>query len=182
MSSASEIKIVSPAPWHAVIEAGKNRPFLRRALVMQKRTSDTIAYLDRDDQLLAVAMLLARRSRRIEFALALDRAALPHMRTLIRIAHLTLSQMLDAGLVVFCRINPFNKAGQRMARLVGFRPARLKDTSVWIFDGEQHGQSFRRQEQRSAKRGGEIPPVTADRQRSTTGSAAGAGTGHDNHA
>lgn len=145
MSSKSEISIVSPAPWHAVIEAGKDRPYLRRALIRQRRMSDTIAYFGPGDQVLALAMLLSWRKRRIEFALSLNRAALPYIRQLIRIAHLTLSQMRDAGLLIFCRVNPLNKAGQRMARLVGFRPARLKDTSIWIFDGETNGLDFRRQ-------------------------------------
>ncbi|YBV97537.1 hypothetical protein M1D80_11850 [Phyllobacteriaceae bacterium JZ32] len=135
MSSRSKVRAVSPAPFAALLEAGGARSYLRRALIAQRLKTESIAFYGSDDELLAIGMLYAWRRRRVELALSIRRAALPHMRQLIRTAHLTLSQMADAGILVFCRVNPMNRAGQRMAVLVGFRPGRLKDPAIWVWRG-----------------------------------------------
>lgn len=135
MCSRSEIVSVSPAPYSAMLEAGRNSAYLRRVLQLQRRKCQTIAYYDGAGELLAIAMLYAWRAKRVELAMSIQRASRPHMMQLVKTAHLTLARIVDAGILVFARVHPMNRAGQRMARLCGFRRAKLKDQAIWIRSG-----------------------------------------------
>lgn len=116
-----------------MIDAGSHRAYARRVLQLQRRKCQTIAYYGASGELLAIAMMYPWRARRVELAMSIQRAAVPHMLQLVKTAQLTLSQIADAGILVFARIHPLNRAGQRMARLCGFRRAKLNDQSIWIW-------------------------------------------------
>ncbi|TGP93834.1 MULTISPECIES: hypothetical protein [unclassified Mesorhizobium] len=94
----------------------------------------------RGEECLAVAYFGRHGWRRREFALSIAPEAAPHMRKLVRIAQLTLFAMAETHLIV-ANVHPANLAGQRMAALVGFRAARLKQPGVWVLRKERHGQS-----------------------------------------
>lgn len=117
-------------------------PRYRRVVLQQIRNDQSIAVW-RGDQCLALAMFRRDGWRRIEMALAIAPAAARHMRFLVRATQLTLRPMAETSLIV-AAIHPDNDRGQRMARLVGFRPARLKSPFLWVFrkgcdDGQHAG-------------------------------------------
>lgn len=130
------IKIVSPAPRTAIIEAanGQSRNRLRRLLHQYEKTQ-SIAYY-RNGGLLAVAMMFEWRARRVELAMMFTSEARQFMLPLIRIAHLTLSKIFDNRIVVFAHVSPENNAARRMARLAGFRQSRLKQKSIMVWNGD----------------------------------------------
>lgn len=97
---------------------------------------DTVG-IYRGQDCLAVAYLGRHGWRRREFALSIAPEAAPHMRKLVRIAQLTLFAMAETHLIV-ANVQPANLAGQRMAALVGFRAARLKQAGVWVLRKERH--------------------------------------------
>lgn len=122
----------SPAAWPDVLEIAGRSGFFRRALILQRAKCDTIAF-HAGGTLLAVAMLYRMRARRVEMALAIAPAAAAHMRALIRQAQLTLAVIAQTGVLVFARIDEANAQGQRMARLTGFRPGRMRDGTIWLW-------------------------------------------------
>lgn len=104
--------------------------------MLQGRTFPTTA-IYRGDQVLAVAFFRVQSCKRLEFALAIHRDAKPHMRALVRLAHLTLSRLAETHLV-FANVDPRNSAGRRMAQLTGFDPSRA-GPKIWIFGRNRHG-------------------------------------------
>lgn len=160
-------RIVSPAPRTAGLSLAGVHPRVRRMVLSQIRTVDSVA-IYRGDEAIAVAMFCRHGCRRIEMALALHPDSHRWMRRLVRIAQLTLWGMAETRLIV-ANIKPGHGAGERMAMLVGFRRARLKQLGVWVFRrGEDEFAIWRRQ-QGSEEAGGTEPPAAGDRQRSAAG-------------
>jgi hypothetical protein len=107
-------------------------------VLRQVRDVDSAAvYLG--DQPMAAVFFGRHGWRRIEMALAIAPEARAHMKRLVRMAQLTLLPMADASLVV-ANVHPANRAGQRMAALVGFRPARLRSPGLWVLRKDEHEQ------------------------------------------
>ncbi len=117
--------------------------WLRKATLAQAFNSQTAAVVAPDGRTLAVGFFRPGRAREMRFALAIRPEAAGHMRQLIRLAHLTLAKIADTGLIVTTEIHPDNSAGQRMARLTGFRPGRPGTAkTLWVW--RQHGTDLRR--------------------------------------
>jgi hypothetical protein len=127
----SEWRIVSPAPASATLELAGRSARVRRLVLAQVRTRES-ACIMRGDQPMLVAMFQRHGWRRTEVAMAISPDAAQHMRRILRMAQLTLWQMADARLIV-AHVNPVNPAGQRMAMLIGFTPARLTRPGHWVF-------------------------------------------------
>lgn len=131
MSEAGSWRIVSPAPASAALELAGPSTRIRRLVLAQLRTAETAA-LYRGDQAMAVAMFARHGWRRTEVALAISRDNARHMLRFLRMAQLTLWRMADARIIV-AHVDPANAAGQRMAMLAGFSPARLRRPGLWVF-------------------------------------------------
>lgn len=139
----TDLQIVTPARARHIRDASGNLAWVRKASIAQAFDSETIAVIGPDGACLAVGYLRPGRGRCMHFALAIRRDAAPHMRLLIRFAHLTLDRIAQTGTVVVTEIHPENRQGQRMARLAGFRRWRLGTAkSIWIW--RHHGKPFRR--------------------------------------
>jgi hypothetical protein len=130
-------RLVSPAPRSAALDLAGAIPRNRRGVLAQVRAHESVA-IYRGDDCLALVMFARHGWRRTEMALAIAPAAAPHLKRLVRMAQLTLTGMAESGVIV-ASIHPDNRAGGRMARAVGFRPARLKRKGLWIFRKERHG-------------------------------------------
>lgn len=128
---AAAWRLVSPAPREAGLQLAGARSRVRRGVLGQIRNADSTA-IYRGDELMAVAMFGRHGWRRVEMALTIGAQAAPHMRRLVRLAQLTLSRIAETHLIVVS-VHPAHFAGQRMAMLVGFRRARLKSVSLWVF-------------------------------------------------
>lgn len=149
------LRLVHPAPPSAGLETAGARAAYRRGLLMQIRKSNSMAIYN-GQEVLAVVMFRKHGWRRIEYAMAITAAAAPFMRRLIRYAQLTLAKLVQTdGRIFVAFIHPDNQAGQRMARLVGFRPARTG--AMWVFRDER---SIRRRQR---------PPGTAQAGRGAAG-------------
>jgi hypothetical protein len=142
--------LLTPAPRWAVLEVLPGWSHQRKAILFQSRTFESTA-ICLGETCHAVAMMRARSCGRVEFALVIRRSAAIHMRPLIRIAQLTLSQIAQDRLV-FARVHPANDQGQRMARLTGFVKSRA-GAEIWIWRGN-HGSNSWRREQRGGRGGG----------------------------
>lgn len=130
MSSTIELRLEEPARPSAILAVAGAQVHMRRLAMLQGRTFPTTA-IYRGDQVLAVAFFRVHSCKRLEFALAIHSAAKPHMRGLIRLAHLTLARLAETYLV-FANVHPRNSAGRRMARLTGFDPSKA-GPQFWIF-------------------------------------------------
>lgn len=159
MSSKPRWRILSPAPYPAVLELARAQVRVRRLLVGQARNAETIAVY-RDELPLAVVYLGPHGWRRTEMALSIAPAAAQHMRFLVRLAQMTLVGLADTRLIV-ASVNPANRAGQRMAVLVGFRPARTGNAR-WVF---RNGRSVHGKEPAGSAEGRRgFAPAAAGRQ------------------
>lgn len=127
----SEWRIVSPAPKTAGLELAGASSRVRRLVLDQIRHNET-AVLYRGDEPVVLVMFGRHGWRRTEMAVAFGRDAAKHMRRILRAAQLTLWRMADARIIV-ASVNPANRAGQRMAMLTGFQPARLRKPGLWVF-------------------------------------------------
>jgi len=133
--SDGNLGFVVPAPFSAVMELSGNRAYLRRAAIAQRLGNKSLACYDKSGAVLCVAMFKQWRARRIEMALMIGKKAVAHLLELVRYGQEMLSQIVLSGLMVFAHIHPLNKQGQRLARLVGFKPGAFKDRSIWIHKG-----------------------------------------------
>ena len=130
-------RIVSPCPRTAALDLAGAGARARRLVLRQVRDVDSAAvYLG--DRPMAAVFFGRHGWRRIEMALAIAPEAAKHLKRLVRMAQLTLLPMADARLVV-ANVHPANKAGERMAMLVGFRPARLATPGLWVLRKDEHG-------------------------------------------
>lgn len=147
MSSSPETtwRIVSPAPKTAGLSLAGVHPRVRRLVLAQVRTLDSVAVY-RGDEAIAVVMFARHGWRRVEMGLSLHPEAHRWMRRLVRMAQLTLFRMAETRLIV-TNIWPGHAAGERMATLVGFRRARLKQLGVWVLREDEHGRATRRRKQ-----------------------------------
>lgn len=133
-------RLVSPAPRSAVLDLAPAPARVRRLLLAQSRIAETVVVY-RDDEPIAAMMFSNRRRGRTEVAFVSRPEAASHIGRLARMAQLTLLQMAETR-VVFARVSPANRAGQRLASIVGFRPLGKR---LWIFRSDRHGISIRRQ-------------------------------------
>ncbi|CDX54559.1 hypothetical protein MPL1032_190149 [Mesorhizobium plurifarium] len=156
-----EWRLVSPASRAATLGLAGAGARVRRLVLAQVRNVETVGvYLG--DECMAVVYFGRHGWRRTEFAMSISPAAAPHMRKLVRIAQLTLFAMADTRLIV-ANVHPANRAGQRMAALVGFRAARLKQPGWWVLRKERHGQSLEPR-QGGGGRGGKAAAGTGRRE------------------
>ena len=145
-------RLVSPAPASACLRLAGPVARVRRAFLQQRREAQSVAVY-RGDDVIAVVMFARHGWRRQEMALAVARDAHVHMRRLVRMAQLTLNAMAETSLIV-AEVRPGNGAGERMAAMVGFVPARLSRPGYWIFRKGHHGGDSRRRQ-----RGGKASPA-----------------------
>lgn len=134
--------IVRPATFFDALDFAGHKAFLRRALVYQVRHSEAFV-VERGEQKLALAMFWRARAKRVEFGLSVLPEARGHMLGLCRVAHLTIGRVVQSGSMVFAKVRVGDARAQRMARLVGFVPGRMKNPEIWIF-GRCHGNPNRR--------------------------------------
>lgn len=130
-------RLVSPAPASAALQLAGPVARARRMMLAQVRQAQSVAVFH-GDQVVAIVMFARHGWRRTEMALALARDAHVHMRRLVRMAQLTLSGMAETSVIV-AAVRPGNGAGERMAAMVGFRPAKLARPGYWIFRKDGHG-------------------------------------------
>lgn len=135
-------RLVSPAPASACLQLAGPVARVRRAFLKQRREAQSVAVY-RGDAVVAIVMFGRHGWRRQEMALALARDAHLHMRRLVRMAQLTLAAMAETSLIV-AEVRPGNGAGERMAAMVGFVPARLARPGYWIFRKGGHGRDLGR--------------------------------------
>lgn len=122
-------------PTLALAFAG-GKPFLRKVLIYQTRTADSIAFIV-DGKPVALAMMQRQRAHRLELAIAFTRDAPHAMRRLLRFAQLTLARIAETGTLIFARIAPANLQAHRMAALAGFTHGGFRDPSIWIWKGKR---------------------------------------------
>ncbi|TPN57163.1 hypothetical protein [Mesorhizobium sp. B1-1-7] len=135
-------RIVSPASRAATLSLAGAGARVRRMVLAQVRSEavETVG-IYRGDDCMAVVYFGRHGWRRREMALSVAPEAARHMGRLVRIAQLTLFAMAETHLIV-ATVHPANLAGQRMAVLVGFRAARLKQPGVWVLRKERHMSSI----------------------------------------
>lgn len=100
--------------------AGDRGPMRRYATIMRQGTDEAYV-LEDDDGALALAFLFPEADGGKQFCLGIRPRARVHMRELCRAAQLILGRMAEDGPVI-CYVRPGNRSGERMARIVGFRP------------------------------------------------------------
>ena len=145
--------ILRPATFFDALDFAGHKAFLRRALVYQVRHSEAFV-VEKDGQKLALGMFWRVRARRVEFALSVLPGARENMVGLVRVAHLTIGRLVQSGSMVFAKVRTGDARAQRMARLVGFVPGRMKNPEIWIF-GRCHDNPDRRIDRQIGQEGGE---------------------------
>jgi hypothetical protein len=125
------IELREPTFSDAIAFAGA-KSFLRKVLLFQVRKTQARLVMA-DGEEVALVMFHTRRARVTEFAMVTKLAASAHMLPLTRLAHLTLSQMAEKGILVIAHVRESDTRAQRMARLVGFGPGRFLDRTIWTF-------------------------------------------------
>lgn len=101
-------------------------PVMRRNLVRVHEAGEAYILREMDEQggygpVLALAALSPDGEGRNEFNLGIRPHARVHMRELCRTAHLILTRLAQDRPII-CYVVPGNRSGERMARIVGFRP------------------------------------------------------------
>lgn len=125
---------VSPVPPTLALEFAGAKPFMRKALLVQVRMSEAMAFVC-DGRPVALVMLQRQRARRAELAICFTGEARRHMRRLMRFAQLTLRQITQTGTLVYVRISPANRQAGRMAAMTGFTHGGMKDPAIWFWKG-----------------------------------------------
>lgn len=125
---------VSPVPPSLALEFAGAKPFLRKALLYQARTTEAIAFVDAGLPV-ALVMLQRQRARRVELAISFMPRAARHMRPLMRYAQLTLRRIAQTGTLVYVRISPANRQAGRMAAMTGFSHGGMSDPAIWLWKG-----------------------------------------------
>jgi len=101
------------------------------------------------NELICISYLYPFPDQRFEFCLAISPSARPHMRQLVRFAHLTLDRLIQTGAIITARVRSGNRSGARMARLVGFVPdpdrpevwtLGVRNSNGWIVRGRKEEQ------------------------------------------
>lgn len=118
--------------WPEAIDFAGGRSFLRKVLLYQVRKAEARLVVANGEPV-ALVMFHTRRARMAEFAMVTHPAAARHMLALTRLAHLTLSQMAEKGILVIAHVRESEPRAQRMARLVGFGPGKFQDRTIWTF-------------------------------------------------
>ena len=127
---------LDPADTFTVLAFARGHGFLRRCLLWQARRAESFV-VRHEGRALALAMFMPLKKRLREFALVLAPGAEKHLIRLMRLAHLTLSAVVQNGILVKAHVRESDARARRMAGLCGFRAARLKDTSVMIWRSER---------------------------------------------
>lgn len=107
-------------------------------MIAMHQAGESVMVLE-DGAPIAAAFIVPDGTGRRELCLAIASRARVHMRELCRAAHLILSRMSEDGEVV-CYVVPENRAGVRMARIVGFRPD-PDHRYRWIFQDPREGRT-----------------------------------------
>lgn len=113
------------------------RPLLRKLLPYQARRYPSLLVMKAGDPV-AFVTFASHPRRRVEFALLVKPQAQGMMVGLVRLAHLTLCQLAQDGTRFYAHVRTTNQVARRMARLVGFRPLRFRDGSIWLFREAPH--------------------------------------------
>jgi hypothetical protein len=110
------------------------RFFARKRVIHMHQNGEALLIADRGEPI-ALAFIAAAEGGQREFSLALRAGARVHMRKLCRAAQLILGRMAQDGPVI-AYIVPGNRAGERMARIVGFAPD-PEHRFRWILRGRE---------------------------------------------
>jgi len=113
------------------------RPMLRKMLPYQARRFPSLLVL-RAGVPVAFVTFASHPRRRVEFAMLVKPQAQSMMVGLVRLAHLTLCQLAQDGTRFYAHVRATSEVARRMARLVGFRPLRFRDGSIWLFREARH--------------------------------------------
>lgn len=151
-----QLRIVSPAPATAGLHLSGGVPKFRRGILAQLREHQSAAVY-RGDICLAIAMFDVTHPAGTEMALSISRSAAPYLKTMIRMAQLTLTAMAETSPIV-ATVRPGHRPGERMAAAVGFKPS--GEPGIWIFRKDEHGESIRRRILNGETRSG-IEPAPA---------------------
>lgn len=132
------ITIQSPALLEDCWEFAGERSLLRKHITRQHQTGESVLISD-DGEPVALAFIVPEADGRREFCLALSSRARARMRELCRAAQLILRRMAEDGPII-SYVVPENRAGVRMARIVGFSPD-PDHRYRWIMEpGHEHNQ------------------------------------------
>lgn len=115
------LRFESPARYIDCLECSRASRCFRQAHILMRSRGESVAFFV-GNKLLAVAYLWPHSDGSREFCLSVMPAAADDMLQLCRFAHLTFAQMLDAEANVMTFVRPGHRPGERMARLVGFKP------------------------------------------------------------
>lgn len=116
------------------LEFAGDRLGLRQKLPFQVRRCPSLIVCH-EGQHVALVSFYTWRNHRVEFTMLVKPLASQMMLALIRLAHLTLCRFAHDGILVFAHIRSSDARAARMARLVGFKPAKFGDGSIWLFKG-----------------------------------------------
>lgn len=153
------------------LEFAGSRTMLRRLLPMQARRFPSLL-VSHDGQAVAFVTFASHPRRRVEFTMLVKPPAEQMMLGLVRLAHLTLCQLAQDGTRFYAHVRPTNLAGRRMARLVGFRPLRFRDGSIWLFRETRHDGNSQHADRKDRQAGGKSASHGAPAGRSLAGAAA----------
>jgi len=114
---------IRPATIEDCLERAGSRRTARKRMILAHQTGESYAIEEGLDPggLLALAFIVPVDGERREFCLSLTSRARAHMRELCRSAQLILGRLAQDGPII-CYVVPENRAGVRMARIVGFSP------------------------------------------------------------
>jgi hypothetical protein len=124
--------ILRAATFFDALAFAGHKAFLRRVLVYQVKHSEAFV-VELDGVRLALGMFWRHRAKRVEFCLIVDPPAQKHMIALVRLAQLTISKVMQSGILVFAKVRVSDARARRMAVLTGFVPSRLADQSIMFF-------------------------------------------------
>jgi hypothetical protein len=124
--------ILRPATFFDALAFAGHKAFLRRVLVYQVKHSEAFV-VEMDGVRLALGMFWRHRAKRAEFCLIIDPPAQKHMIALVRLAQLTISKVMQSGILVFAKVRVSDARARRMALLTGFVPSRMADQSIMFF-------------------------------------------------
>lgn len=139
------LAIVQPAPLHMAtalaFRSGRAPRKQLQAMILQVARSDTMAFVDRRGEAVMVVGLwpwpaIHDGERLFELWLLIDRAALPHLPELRRLARLMLARAAESGPVrIRALVAQGHRPGARMCALVGMRHAGTADgVEAWDWE------------------------------------------------
>jgi hypothetical protein len=153
------------------LEFAGSRPMLRKLLPMQARRYPSLL-VSRAGVAVAFVTFASHPRGRVEFAMLVKPPAQEMMIGLVRLAHLTLCHLAQDGTRFYAHVRASSEVARRMARLVGFRPLRFRDGSIWLFREARDDRISRELEWGHGKKGREGGCNGAPAKRRCPGAAA----------